>query len=452
MKILIAHFRIGKTDGVSLEINHWQKILENLGHRIKLVSGPVNDGADFIIKDLENQLNPVVFSLNEQAFGASMTYSEKDFKKKLENVEISIGEDFDKVMREFKPDRVIISNIFSVGENIGAAGAILKVLDKYKTKTLLIHHDIYWEICRYREPAYDFIGQMLEENFLPGRDYIKHACINSITQSEILERRGIEAEILYDTLDFNQKSWDIDSYNHDILNTWKIKGEDVVVLQATRIIRRKNIELAIEYVKALKEYFDQQEDGQVHLYKDKVFKKETSKIYLVLAGYAERRDMEYFKELMHYAAMAKINLCYIGDNINGKREFIRKNKRYSLWDAYASCDIVTFPSGYEGFGNQFLEAVFAKKPVAVFEYPVFVSDIKGKGFYFVSLGSKLKEDEKTGMMRVSDKVYEEAAAKTFDVITNKELYQEVTDKNFELGQKYFSFEETETVLGNLLDL
>jgi len=45
-------------------------------------------------------------------------------------------------------------------------------------------------------------------------------------------------------------------------------------------------------------------------------------------------------------------------------------------DTYVFADIISYPSIFEGWGNQFIEAVFAKKPVIVFEYPVFKSDIK----------------------------------------------------------------------------
>ena len=42
-------------------------------------------------------------------------------------------------------------------------------------------------------------------------------------------------------------------------------------------------------------------------------------------------------------------------------------------------DFVTYPSLWEGWGNQLLEALRARLPLMLFEYPVYQADIKSKG-------------------------------------------------------------------------
>ena len=52
-------------------------------------------------------------------------------------------------------------------------------------------------------------------------------------------------------------------------------------------------------------------------------------------------------------------------------------------------DFVIYPTRWEGFGNQLIEAFAARLPTIVFEYPVYKEDIGPKGFRVVSLADKI---------------------------------------------------------------
>lgn len=65
--IAIVHYRVGRTDGVSLEIDKRRAILEELGHEVKLISGPVQNGSDFVIEELEFDL-PEIKEIKENSF------------------------------------------------------------------------------------------------------------------------------------------------------------------------------------------------------------------------------------------------------------------------------------------------------------------------------------------------------------------------------------------------
>jgi len=96
---------------------------------------------------------------------------------------------------------------------------------------------------------------------------------------------------------------------------------------------------------------------------------------------------------------------------------------------------VTYPSEIEGFGNQYIEAVYFKKPVIITPYPVYKSDIKPLGFKSIEITPKLSTKD---LKQVEE------------YIKNKERVNKMIDKNFELGEKYFSYQATEAKIKELL--
>ena len=57
MKIALAHFRVGETDGVSLEMDKWAKVLERMGHTVVYISGSKGNVArdTFVIEEMYYQ-------------------------------------------------------------------------------------------------------------------------------------------------------------------------------------------------------------------------------------------------------------------------------------------------------------------------------------------------------------------------------------------------------------
>lgn len=441
-RILIVHFRVGRTDGVSLEIEAWKKILTNVGAQVRLLSGSFNVGADYEVLHLENQLDKEVFRLDIGAFDDAKTFSSEDeFKDAFGRVGKIIEEGFRKAIEDFKPTKIIISNIFSVGENIAAAPAILSVLDEKKITTLLVHHDFWWENVRYREPNYPFVKDLLERNFPPVRSYLYHTCINSLARKELRLRKKINAEILYDSVDFDYVPQDRHAACAQMLRNYGIESDDLVILQATRVVRRKNIELAIDFVKELsgkKRLLKLKERG---LYNGRGFDPKHNKVVLIIAGYAEKRDYQYLDDILEYAKKVGISFVHLNGAFLGYSKDETKGKA-GLLDLYVYADLITYPSSYEGFGNQLLEGVLSKTPVVSFEYPVFISDIKPKGIEIISLGSKLITDPDTGFSKCPRPVLLTAVDEAVEILTSPKKYQAMVKKNFVIGKHYFSFGNT----------
>ncbi|MDR3172042.1 MAG: glycosyltransferase family 1 protein, partial [Treponema sp.] len=114
-------------------------------------------------------------------------------------------------------------------------------------------------------------------------------------------------------------------------------GEDLLLLQPTRVVARKGIEHAIELASRL--------DG---------------KNAKLLISHQERDEgSEYYQRTMDYAELLGVEVIVRPDIIGAERGTLENGaKKYSLWDCYHNANFVTYPSTYEGFGNAFLEALW----------------------------------------------------------------------------------------------
>jgi len=126
-----------------------------------------------------------------------------------------------------------------------------------------------------------------------------------------------------------------------------------------------------------------------------------------------------------------VELILIEDYIKEKREELSGKRYYTLQDVYLNADLVTYPSGYEGFGNAFLEAVYYKKMVVVNRYSIYIADIEPLGFEVVSFEGFITE-------KVVEDVYR--------YLENKKLLSSATEKNYMLAKENFSFSVLERKL------
>jgi glycosyltransferase involved in cell wall biosynthesis len=111
-------------------------------------------------------------------------------------------------------------------------------------------------------------------------------------------------------------------------------------------------------------------------------------------------------------------------------------KIYSLADAYNICDLVTYPSRTEGFGNAFLETICYKKPIVMHAYEIFRTDIQPRGFKIIGFG---------------DFINQETVREAEEVLRNPSLRDEIVEHNYKLGRKYYSIGVLERRLASLIN-
>jgi len=447
MNILMVHYKTGGTDGVSLEMDKWRVCFEKMGHKVFYIAGEM-DGE--IIYDSLYHLSEIAKKFYSYSFQNKLVFKDENEYKNLLNIEVQKCE---KILAEFiennNIDLVIPQNVFSVAMNIAVAIALDNVIKRKKLKVLAQHHDFFWE--RKTELKYGCEeAKNISEKYLPPKDKkYKHVCINQQGHDTLLKRKQIDSYIIPNVFDFEAKLWEIDNYNNDFKKDFNINEKDILILQATRIVDRKAIELAIDVISKMNEIKDNYYD--MKLYDNRIFDK-NSNIVLVLAGYDDDDESNtYLFRLLEHAKKKNVILKIIGNRIDHSRAIKDKTKIYSLWDTYVFADIISYPSYWEGWGNQFLEAIFAKKPIIVFEYPVFISDIKNKGFDYISLKSNYSIDNKTRLVTIDDKILADAALNTFEYLLKKDKRKKSVENNFKIGKLNFSITTLYKMLKDILE-
>ncbi len=192
-------FRLGASDGVSIESAKWVAALHQLGHDVKTVAG--SGSADVILEGL--------------AIDAS---SPPD----LEQLASAIGES----------DLIIVENLVSLPLNVRAREAVYQVL--HGRRAILHHHDLAWQ----RAHLAHLEGPRDEPLW-------RHVTINELSRRELFER-GINAVTIMNSFDCDPPRGDRER-TRQFLST----SEERLVLLPTRAIERKNLQGAFRLCESL---------------------------------------------------------------------------------------------------------------------------------------------------------------------------------------------------------
>ncbi len=429
MNIALLHFRVGETDGVSLEMEKWKQALEQAGHTVVFFSGTRTCGE--YIPGLEYD-NPV----NEHIHGRAFEHLDdaQRLQRDIESYAGDIQNALANALKKHAIDVLVANNVLSLGHNLAAGMAVTLAAAEQGVRLMAHHHDFHWERERYQNPTCDYVIWVLE-NYFPSVTHIsEHIVINSLAQRALRMRYGVESAVVPNVFDFQQPSWTIDSYNQDFRSQLGLTGNDLVLLQATRITKRKAIELAVQLAARVQEQSSRLSQG---LYDGRSFGKE-QRLVLFLPGLVEA-EPGYLEYLQGTAEKLGVELLWANAWVGEQRGQSDGQKLYSLWDCYAIADLVTYPSILEGWGNQLLEAVFAKRPIVLYEYPVYKEDIAPYGFHVGSFGDSHEITEE-GYVQVPEKQLQEAAEAAMVFLTDGDVRRQAVEHNFDVGRRYLSYE------------
>ena len=219
-------------------------------------------------------------------------------------------------------DLVIADNICSLPLNLDAARAVAGALTNTRSHILFRHHDLPWQRRKLDH---------LSNEFPPRLDGAMHATVNLRSRRELEARGYAGAVAVHNRFDLEAPLGDRDSTRTAL----GFEADELIVFQPARAIERKNVPGGIRFASRLAELVP---DQRVHYW---------------ISGPAEDG---YGPTLDKILARADVPVTL--------------GRAATSVDAYAACDVVVFPSTWEGFGNPIIEAIAARRPLAAFAYPV----------------------------------------------------------------------------------
>ncbi len=290
---VLLSFRLGGADGVSVEARKWEWALRELGFDTRRVAGELTDG-------LRPNDTWLAFLAIDPAEGA---HSEPDaLAAALAGADV-----------------VIVENLCSLPLNLTASTVAADVLLAHDGRVVFHHHDLPWERRHLAHITH----------LPPQRPNSLHVTINDGAR-RALGARGIEAHLIRNAFDLEPPTGDREATRSQL----GFGPNDIVVLQPTRAIPRKEVGLGIQFAEVLGKHVP----GHTIRY--------------WLTGPAEDGfDTELDRLVMHTSVS------------------VTQGRAPRAEDAYAAADVVVFPSSWEGFGNPVIEATVAGIPVAVGRYP-----------------------------------------------------------------------------------
>ncbi|MEJ2040311.1 MAG: glycosyltransferase family 4 protein, partial [Desulfosarcinaceae bacterium] len=282
-------------------------------------------------------------------------------------------------IEKYKIDLLVAENCLTIPLNLPLGIALTEIISETGIKTIAHHHDFYWERQQFMVNA---VWEYLNMAFPPQIPAIHHVVINSSGGNQLSLRTGLSSTIIPNVMDFENPPQPPDDYASDVRRALGIKNYELLILQPTRVVKRKGIEHAIEFVHRL-----------------------GAKAKLVISHASGDEGYDYERRVWEYSRMMDVQTVFVSDIIGDKRGRTSDGRKiYTLQDIYPHADLVTYPSSFEGFGNAFLEAIYFSKPILVNNYAIYAADIRPKGFSVIEidgyvtraavrLGKKVLRDE-----------------------------------------------------------
>ena len=438
-RIGIVSGKLGDVDGVSLEVDKWIHVLQELGHTVYTIAGTYSSSLAGVPKERQMVLESIRFNSPEQKSFEKQVFphmlkdppylSEEAKKAILHQIEV-LGSRAANAMFNFIQendiDVLITENTNAMPMTLVGGLAVYKLAVEKRIATIFHHHDFWWERSRF---SHNRIEELLSRTMPPVDPALEHVVLSSYAAHILSSLKRVIPKVVPNCEDFDNPVV-MDHYNSDFRKELGFSDDDILVVQPTRIVKRKRIEDSLELLYKLVRQYPKLE----------------GKIQFIISLYqGDEPDEDYIGRIKKRAEKLGIPLNMISRRVASERKTDGEGKKmYTNRDVLANADLVTYLPVWEGFGNALLEAIAARKPLVTTTYLVYKTDIRIAGFQNIEIRDNYDED---GRLIIPDYVLEEVHF----ILTHSEERERMVEWNFELAKKEFSMQKLRGLLHEVME-
>ena len=400
MRIGIVSTRLAGVDGVTFEATKWEMALERMGHEVRMCSGAVD-----ALRTSARLVPPMHFAWPPAARVTAAAFDPDSdphaVRAEVERLSDLLVPVLDHWMNAEHIEVLIVENAWAIPMHLPLGLALRRIVERRGMLALGHHHDYWWERERF---ASCVVPELLDEAFPPDLPTVNHVSINSLASAELRRRRGLDSLVVPNVFDFERpRPRPHPAVRRRMREELGMNERGLLVVQPTRVVPRKGIELAIELVSRL----------------------EDPEAVLLITSPAGDEGLDYLVQLERLAEQSRVTLRYAADRFEPDLEGVPVGPAHTLHDAYLAADLITYPSLYEGYGNALIEAIFYGKPVVVNRYPVYVADIASLGLEFIEIDGAITDDTVAQVRRALADPQRQArvAARNYDIAVRRLSYK-----------------------------
>jgi glycosyltransferase involved in cell wall biosynthesis len=351
--------RLAGTHGVSRATEKWRRIFEEQGLTCFYFAGELDRDPQrcYLVGEAHYQ-HPLIREINHHCFGSHQR--NRTITRQIHQIKSRLKDHLYSYIEKYNIDLLVAENCLALPLNIPLAMALSELISETGLTTIAHHHDFFWERRQFMDNA---IWEYLDMAFPPRIPSIHHVVLNATAGQQLSLRKGLSAIVIANGMDFENSPAPIDEYAADARQALGLEDHELLVLQPTRVVERKGLENAIEFVQRL-----------------------GTKSKLVISNASGDEGYDYQKRVWEYSRQLGVETLLVTDIIDGRRGRTPDGRKiYAIEDIYAHADLVTYPSEMEGFGDAFLEAVYYRKPILVNTRSIYSTDFRPKGFAAIEI-------------------------------------------------------------------